>query len=531
MASAETACQLALREMQRQQEVSSEICNSMDALKLRHLAWQESVEDLLATVTSSLKELRQNGASKTSEKVEPCHHVKVELEPAIASGRRSCRENTPIDMGSLHNIADKNHHTSHMPELLEEVILDQEMHNEAHKDQTTWGKRRRILSEFVDSEFFEYLTGIIILANIITIGVEAELSLSVDAEVSWATTVEQVFLVLYSLELVMRLAGGGLQIFWSCWFLLDFFLVCVGMVALVVAPVLTGGGTQMDGFEKLLVVRGLRLLRLARVLRMVGRFKVVWRLVSGLLTAWDTMLSASGLILLWLFIFGCVAVEIVSKDEDLLADPVTGPIVAYSFGSVPRAILTLVQFVTMDSIAGVYFPLIMAKPWLAIYFMPLMVLISIGLMNLVTAVLVEHALQHATREEELARLRTKDKIKAALPELQTIFDTLDLDGSGHITQEEAANVPLTVFPPKVLDAVSAESMGDLFQMLDVDEGGTLTQAEFLEGLLNLLLLDVPIWAIQSLKLLRPLRKQSNEIAESLAELKKFLAYRSDLVSM
>ena len=167
-----------------------------------------NVEDLLATVTSSLKELRQHGASQTSEKVEPCHHVKVELEPAIASGRRSCRENTPIDMGSLHNIADKNHHTSHMPELLEEVILDQEMHNEAHKDQTTWGKRRRILSEFVDSEFFEYLTGIIILANIITIGVEAELSLSVDAEVSWATTVEQVFLVLYSLELVMRLAGG-----------------------------------------------------------------------------------------------------------------------------------------------------------------------------------------------------------------------------------------------------------------------------------------------------------------------------------
>ena len=34
------------------------------------------------------------------------------------------------------------------------------------------------------------------------------------------------------------------------------------------------GGTDMAGFEKLLVVRGLRLLRLARVLRMVGRFKV-----------------------------------------------------------------------------------------------------------------------------------------------------------------------------------------------------------------------------------------------------------------
>ena len=34
--------------------------------------------------------------------------------------------------------------------------------------------------------------------------------------------------------------GGGIRTFWSCWFLLDFFLVCVGMLAVVVAPMLTG---------------------------------------------------------------------------------------------------------------------------------------------------------------------------------------------------------------------------------------------------------------------------------------------------
>ena len=37
-------------------------------------------------------------------------------------------------------------------------------------------------------------------------------------------------------------------------------------------------------------------------------------------------------------------------------------------------------------------------------------------------------------------------------------------------------------------------MGDLFELLDVDGGGSLTQAEFVEGLLNLVLLDVPIWS-------------------------------------
>eukprot|EP00435_Cladocopium_sp_Y103_P068579 s99_g31.t1 len=124
----------------------------------------------------------------------------------------------------------------------------------------------------------------------------------------------------------------------------------------------------------------------------------------------------------------------------------------------------------------------------------------------------------------------KEKIKAALPELQTIFTSLDADGSGHVTRAEAANVPLTVFPPKVLEAVSVDSMADLFEMLDVDEGGTLTQAEFLEGLLHLLLLDVPMWAIQMLKLLRPLRKNTIQVAKDLDDLKQFLGYRADLVN-
>ena len=34
-----------------------------------------------------------------------------------------------------------------------------------------------------------------------------------------------------------------------------------------------------------------------------------------------------GLIMLWLFIFACVAVEIVSKDKELLSNPDTGAIV------------------------------------------------------------------------------------------------------------------------------------------------------------------------------------------------------------
>lgn len=492
----------ALQEIQRQQKVC---CESMDKFRNQHKEWQDSLGVLLAQMTSFEADaaVQSEDASIQLRAVSP-------TPSSNATGLEHRSHSLP-----LNKLTDHQHDNGHLPSLVEEVMMDQECKGDP---QSWWAQRRRLLTQFVDSTLFEYITGTIIFANIVIIGIEADMTLK-SGEPSWSQQVEQTFLVVYTLELILRVLGGNAEIFQSCWFLMDFFLVCVSVIAIVVAPIMTGGGSGMDGFEKLLVVRGLRLLRLARVLRMVGRFKVVWRLVSGLLTAWDTMLSATVLIILWLFIFACIAVEIISSDPDLLQDSDTGPIVVNHFGTLMQAILTLGQFVTLDSIAAVYYPLIMVRPWLLMYFLPVMVLISVGLMNLVTAVLVEHALSHASREEELARQRTKDKIKTALPELLNIFQSLDADGSGQVTRSEAANVPLSVLPPKVLQTVSVESMEDLFDLLDVDQGGTLSQAEFLEGLLNLLLLDVPIWAIQALKLLRPMRQRLIDMARDINDIK------------
>lgn len=360
-----------------------------------------------------------------------------------------------------------------------------------------------VLAWIVESTVFECVTGLVILLNMILIGAEAEMKVKGQV-IDWAENIERFFLALYTVELLMRFAVGRWRLFRSGWFLLDFFLVCLGLLALVVIPTIETGA--QEGFEQVLIVRGLRLLRLARVLRMVHRFKVVWRLVSGLLSAWDTMVSTTGLIMIWLYIFGCVALEFITTDAELLADPATTSIVKENFGSLPKATLTLLQFVTMDAIANVYYPLVMAKPVLIIYFLPLLMFLSIGLMNLVTAVLVEHALEHASQEAEHARLNQKQRIKDTLPDLLKVFQGLDADGSGSLTRQELADVPISVLPPNVLENVSVDSMEDLFEMLDVDGGGTLTQDEFLEGLLSLLLLDVPMWAIQLQKQMLQLYK-------------------------
>ena len=56
---------------------------------------------------------------------------------------------------------------------------------------------------------------------------------------------------------------------------MDLSLVALGIWALVIIPV--AGGDDGLGFERLLVFRGLRLLRLVRALRMVSHFKIMWR--------------------------------------------------------------------------------------------------------------------------------------------------------------------------------------------------------------------------------------------------------------
>ena len=53
---------------------------------------------------------------------------------------------------------------------------------------------------------------------------------------------------------------------------MDVCLILVGLLALWIVPAFAESD-HSSGFEKLLVVRGIRLLRLVRVLRMVRHFK------------------------------------------------------------------------------------------------------------------------------------------------------------------------------------------------------------------------------------------------------------------
>merc|ERR1712232_150744 len=214
--------------------------------------------------------------------------------------------------------------------------------------------------------------GIVIMLNSACLGAESELELQGEIP-SWLSALEHVFLSVYIVEINLNLlARGRKESFSDYWFVFDFVLVVTsctyswifrGMLSSFIGH--GRGGILSWIVDKVLIFRLLRLLRLLRALRLVPVLRTAWSLTYGLLTSTNAMISTLALLVLSLYLFACLGIEIIAKDPIFAGDE----IVKYRFGSLLSIMLTLVQFVTMDSISMLYVPLIKKKPVLALYFL------------------------------------------------------------------------------------------------------------------------------------------------------------------
>jgi len=245
-----------------------------------------------------------------------------------------------------------------------------------------------------------------------------------------------------------------------------------------------------------------------------------------LLTSGSAMTSTLGLLVLFLYIFACAGVELITKDEELATHPDTAWIVEYHFGTLQRIMLTLFGFVCADSVSAIYTPLILARPILSIYFLLLLIGISVALMNLVTAVIVEGALEQASQDKELLHHDYHESVKEAIPKLMQIFQQHDADGNGQLTLCEVKTVPIEAIIPGELMTDAVSSMEEVFEALDVSGDGNLSQSEFVDGLMDIFAKDVPLQTVQMLRMLRNNKEKMELLSEKMELLSESLLMRS-----
>lgn len=214
-------------------------------------------------------------------------------------------------------------------------------------------------------------------------------------------------------------------------------------------------------------------------------------LVRGLFHSATTMLHTVALLGIVLYMFGCAGHELLANHSLAQVDGPFKDCVDTYFRTLGLTLLTLVQFVTDDNLVYVYRPLILADWTLLFYFMPLMMIVTIVLMNLITAVIVNSAMEASAEDKETVKLQAEEKRKKQVKQLRRVFLRLDQDKSGQVSRDEVTGMDQDDLE-LIKTLCQIENPLELFDALDVDGSGEIDIDEFCDGIWRISISKTPM---------------------------------------
>eukprot|EP00440_Ansanella_granifera_P012056 gb/GFBE01013104.1/.p1 GENE.gb/GFBE01013104.1/~~gb/GFBE01013104.1/.p1 ORF type:complete len:596 (+),score=140.22 gb/GFBE01013104.1/:1-1788(+) len=338
---------------------------------------------------------------------------------------------------------------------------------------------------------FDIALAVVISLNAIFVGVELSLQLS-GQDMTAMRVVDSGFLVIYIVEISARFfANGFVASMRTGWVQLDAILIVLGVLCSWVLEPIAGesGPESTAALGPVMILRTLRLLRLGRTVRLFRIFSKIhefWILVRGFMNGIGLMLCTVVMFALFIYVFACLALELITKHPLNQTDEVFKAHVEEYFGNLPTTMMTLLRFAVLDNTSEVYTPLVKRDPWLFIYFGIVTLIISLIAFNLLAAVIFNTTIEQGVQESDAARKVQEEEWSQLLWDLKRMFLRLDQDGSGQLSREEVQNIhPADM--QRLSDALKMGSAMDIFNALDVDGSGELSITEFFDGALDILL--------------------------------------------
>jgi len=365
-----------------------------------------------------------------------------------------------------------------------------------------------------ESGCFEICFGAVIVFNAVLIGFETSRQVANGSASAVAGPLQHVCLALFVLELLLRFIAKGKTIFASWYVRLDIFLVgtCVAILWIIIP--LAGSDTQAGLFHLItsfMLLRVMRLVKLVHTYRLAIGFKTMWPIIQGLLRSAETMISTGIVLIIVIYLFACVGLRLITTDKDFQNDPELRSILEEYFPNLGVTMLTLSQFIYADSISTIYIPLMRKKWHLCFYFIPLMIALSISLMNIVTAIMVNGAMTQSEQDRKDELREREHMLRALIPELRHIFRYADINGNGSLSLEEVEECAQAL-PPQIVEVVSPAGLADFFALIDSDNSGEITELEFVSGIVQSVLSESSFELQQVLKLQQAMSKQCESLA-------------------
>jgi voltage-gated sodium channel len=220
----------------------------------------------------------------------------------------------------------------------------------------------------------------VIVFNAVTLGLET--SPTVVAKAGGVLHVaDRAALVIFVLELTLRLYGHGWRFFTDSWSIFDFIIVGVALIP------------AAGPFS---VLRALRVLRVLRLISMVPSMR---RVVTGLLAAVPGMASIAALLGLIIYVAAVMATKLF------------GHLQPEYFGDLGTTLFTLFQIMTGEAWPDIARALMDQAPMAWIFFVVYILVSSFAVLNLFIAVIVSGMEKEVTTD--LAQAEEKHAAEAA----------------------------------------------------------------------------------------------------------------------
>ncbi|XP_068192086.1 voltage-dependent T-type calcium channel subunit alpha-1I-like [Antennarius striatus] len=305
-------------------------------------------------------------------------------------------------------------------------------------------KFRQMCQSIIAHKLFDYVVLVFIFSNCITVALERPKILQGSLERVFLTVSNYIFTAIFVGEMTLKVVSMGLYVgeqayLRSSWNILDGFLVFVSLIDIVVSM---AGGAKILG-----VLRVLRLLRTLRPLRVISRAPGLKLVVETLITSLKPIGNIVLICCAFFIIFGILGVQLfkgkffyclgpdvknVTNKSDCLQANYKWVHHKYNFDNLGQALMSLFVLASKDGWVNIMYhgldavgvdqqPVTNNNPWMLLYFISFLLIVSFFVLNMFVGVVVENfhkcrqhqEVEEAKRREEKRQRRMEKKRRKA----------------------------------------------------------------------------------------------------------------------
>jgi len=374
--------------------------------------------------------------------------------------------------------------------VLKDVIHPDKRGGEAHH-----GLFSR-LRQFVLGPTFESCFAMLILANTLMLAIESQY---VGIDVGWKIgypgsrssgpetwpgaidifqVAELIFGVLFTIELLLRLAFLRKSFFSDIWNLVDsiivisWFLTVAALFPFPIDPML------------LRLARLARLLRLLRLIRKIRLFDSLYLMTTAMrgsffVLLWSVVLLCLVQMLASLFLQSLLEEYIVDKDKPEVARLE----VFMYYGTFARNMLTMFEITLGNWMPPCRALVENVSEWWMLFFLGQKTVIGFSVVTVITSVFIQETFKVATIDDKIMIMSKERARRTHIQKVNALFGHVDQDGNGFLDMHEFTNALADSGLRTWLAAMELEVRDNkqLFELLDADGDGQINVQELVDG--------------------------------------------------